>query len=229
VVVATSVSPTDDAIRRIGRKFGIAVFTGSLNDVLDRFYQAACVYGAEVVLRVTGDCPLFDPELVRQMLERFLADGQLDHIGMACGAGLAGVSGGGGRFPDGLDAELTTIAALEAAWREAQQPIEREHVTPFIWRRPERFRVATHFSPVDYSQLRWTVDNLEDLEVVRAVYEALYRPDRHFLMHDVLRFLTDHPEIRGRNQQFVGHEGYDKFWESTTEPCPPSPNSRHVA
>ena len=215
VVVATSDSSSDDTIYEFCREFQIDVYSGSLNDVLDRFYRCARSHRAEVVLRVTGDCPLFDPEIVSQMLQRFRGEGPFDHMGVATGAGVAGVSGGG-RYPDGLDAELTSIDALETAWCEATQPLEREHVTPFVWKRPERFRVATHFSLVDYSHLRWTVDNQEDLDVIRRIYAALYDPHRHFVMQDVLDFLAAHPEIGQRNQHFIGHEGYKQFWEASS-------------
>ena len=227
VVVATSDCSSDDAVFEFCDQHNIDMYSGSLNDVLDRFYRAARLRRAEVVLRVTGDCPLFDPEIVSEMLREFLADGTLDHIGVATGAGVA-QGATGGRYPDGMDAELTTIEALESAWCEAREPLEREHVTPFIWRRPERFRVATHYSPVDYSQLRWTVDNQEDLDTIRAIYEALYDPNRHFLMQHVLDFLATRPEISQRNQHFIGSEGYPQFWEGHSAPCVPSPKL-HVA
>ncbi|MBI3463387.1 MAG: glycosyltransferase family protein [Planctomycetes bacterium] len=228
VVVASSDTVPDEPIREFGRRFGVDVFSGSLNDVLDRFYHAARGYQADIVLRVTGDCPLFDPKIVSQMLQRFLNDGTLDHIGVATGAGVANCSDIG-RYPDGLDAELTSIGTLEIAWREATQPVDREHVTPFVWKQPQRFRVATFYSPVDYSQLRWTVDNQEDLEVVRAIYAALYKPERHFLMQDVLDFLATHPEVSHWNQQFIGREGYQQFWKDRSVPCQQSLNAQHVA
>lgn len=227
-VVATSDSSSDDAVYEFCRESSIDVYSGNVNDVLDRFYRCARSHRADVVLRVTGDCPLFDPMVVSQMLDRFSNEGPFDHMGIATGAGVAHLEGCG-RFPDGLDAELTTFAALETAWCEATDRVEREHVTPFVWKRPERFRVATHFSPVDYSHLRWTVDNAEDLELVREIYSTLYSPHRHFVLSDVIALLAARPDLGKQNEKFIGQEGYDQFWKDRPLTCPSSPNVRHVA
>lgn len=228
IVVATSHTPADDPLREFGQRFGAQVFSGSLDDVLDRFYRAAQHYQADVVLRVTGDCPLFDPELVNRMLQSFLNHETLDHIGVAAGAGVA-QNTYCGRYPNGLDAELTAFGALETAWRDATHSLDREHVTPFIWRQPERFRVATYGSPVDYSHLRWTVDNQEDLDVIRAIYDALYDPARHFLMQDVIDLLAAHPSISQHNQRFIGQEAYQQFWPLISTPCTQPPKAQHAA
>ena len=135
-----------------------------------------------------------------------------DHIGIATGAGVADPEFRQGRFPDGLDAEVIRFDALERAWLEAKDPLEREHVTPFIWKHPERFKVGCLASEKDYSSMRWTVDNPEDLELVRDIYRALYEKNPCFGLEDVLGYLKDTPGLMEKNARFVGREGYEVFW-----------------
>jgi spore coat polysaccharide biosynthesis protein SpsF len=209
VVVATSDQPNDEPVRSFCEENGIAVFAGSESDVLDRFYQAAVQYAGDPLIRVTGDCPFVDPQLIGRVLELF-ATGEYDHVGVATGAGTIFLEGG--RFPDGLDAECFRFTALERAWREATELSDREHVTPYIWRVPGRFRLGLLKAEEDYSQLRWTVDNEADFALVAQAYEALYREDRPFLMADILRYLAEHPELAATNQAFIGQEGYLEVW-----------------
>ncbi len=210
VVVATSDQPGDEPIRSFCRKGGIAWFAGSQSDVLDRFYQASVQYEGDPLIRITGDCPLVDPEVVGRLLQLYQT-GNYDHVGVATGAGAVFLDGG--RFPDGLDAECFSFAALQRAWREAIEPTDREHVTPYIWRVRDRFRLGWLRADKDYSHLRWTVDNEADLQLVSRVYEALYREDRPFLMSDILHYFTNHPELAEVNKHFVGQEGYLELWK----------------
>lgn len=212
VVVATTDRPADEPIRRLCEEHGITWFAGSERDVLDRFYRTALRERGDPLVRVTADCPLVDPELLTRLLALYRT-GQYDHVGVATGAGALRLPGG--RFPDGLDAECFSFAALERAWREATRPIDREHVTPYIWRNTAIFRCGHLTSERDYSQLRWTVDTEADFELVAKVYEGLYRPDRPFLMADVLRFLAAHPEVAALNRDAIGREGYEQVWDPT--------------
>lgn len=212
VVVATSDGPRDEPIRRFCRERGIALSAGSENDVLDRFYQAAIQYNGDPIIRITGDCPFVDPEVIGRLLELYQT-GQYDHVGVGAGAGAA--LSGNKHFPTGLDAECFSFSMLARAWREATEPSDREHVTPYNWRVPGRFRVGTLWSERDYSHLRWTVDYEADLRLVRQVYEALYREGAPFLMDDVLRYFASHPELAEINRAFIGQEGYLELWEPT--------------
>ncbi len=210
VVVATSDLPGDEPLRAFCAAEGIACFAGSERDVLDRFYQTALLHRADPVVRITADCPLADPALIDAVIAAGEAGG-LDHIGVAAGAGAAKLTGG--RFPAGLDAEFLRFSALETAWREAVAPTDREHVTPFIWRQPERFRLGVHKSEHDYSHLRWTVDYEADFEVVAELYAALYRPGSVFGMQDVLDFLSAHPELASRNAHHISSANHAKIWQ----------------
>ncbi|UCH09006.1 MAG: glycosyltransferase family protein [Deltaproteobacteria bacterium] len=185
VVLATTWQKADEAIVRLCAEHGWPCFRGSEEDVLDRYYQAALSYQAQVVVRITSDCPLIEPEVVDQVVKEFL-DHQpnLDYAAN----NLPPRS-----YPRGLDTEVIGFKPLERAWREDQNPSWREHVTPYIYRNPERFRLCSIVSETDYSSLRWTVDTPEDLVFVRCVYENFGHD--HFSWHDVLMLLDMHPEI----------------------------------
>lgn len=213
IVVATSSSLSDKAIRRYCRSQGIAVFAGPEKDVLDRFYQAARSFQASRVVRITGDCPLTDPAVVDQVIEMVQEEGY-DFAGVATGAGAVFLKEG--RFPDGLDAECFSFQSLETAWSESTSPSDREHVTPYIWQNNDRFRVGMLTADRDYGQYRWTVDTEADLQLVRKIYSGLYPENSFFSMQDVLEFLQEHPELAKSNQKLVGREGYQEVWRSAS-------------
>lgn len=196
LVVATSDQPDDAPIAALCAQDGVACFRGSLADVLDRFTRCAREHGADHVVRLTGDCPLTDPAMVDELVRFYLA-GDFDYAANCRPPTL----------PDGLDAEVFTAAALEEAWREARDPFEREHVVPYIIRRPERFRMGNWAWPEDLSGLRWTVDEPEDLAFATRVYEALYPAKPDFGFADVLALLAERPELADVNRRFTRNEG----------------------
>lgn len=199
LIVATSAEASDDALAQLCDSIGVACFRGSLNDVLDRFYRAACTHPSEHLLRLTGDCPLADPLVVDACIDFHLA-GNFDYTSNALQAS----------FPDGLDVEVFRFACLEEAWKEAQLPSEREHVTPFIHRRPERYRIGHYKQDRDFSWLRWTVDRPEDFTLVEAIYEELYPANPAFSTDDVLALLARKPELAAINADLTRNEGYLK-------------------
>lgn len=209
-VVATSDRTGDEPIRQFCRKNDISLFAGSEHDVLDRFYRSAIEYSGDPIIRITGDCPLIDPELVKKLLEIYL-QGRYDHVGIATGAGAVFLDGF--RYPDGLDAECFSFAALEQAWHDAEKPSEREHVTPYIWLRPEDFRLGVLKSEKDYSHLRLTVDNEEDFKLIDKIYKALYNENKHFSLCDVLRYLERNPDLASTNNSYIGKENYIEIWK----------------
>jgi len=200
LVVATSVDSLDDALVSECAARGIACTRGSLDDVLDRFIQSALPYHPEAVVRLTGDCPLADPALIDEVINYFHA-GDYDYVSN-CNPPT---------FPDGLDVEVIRFACLERAGREATLPSEREHVTLYLRAHPERFRLGNYVSPVDRSGMRWTVDEPEDLEFVRAVYEKLYPVKPAFTTDDILNLLERHPGLRSINSKFKRNEGLKKL------------------
>jgi len=197
VVVLTSENPRDNAIVASCEEAGVSCLRGDENDVLGRFHAAAAALEPDRMVRITADCPLVDPGVISDLIGLQDADPSLEYAAVATGALPA--DAGYRRFPDGLDGEVFTASALEQAWREANDPFEREHVTPFIWRRPERFAVAMLECERDHGNERWTVDFPEDLAFVRAVYERL--GDEEFGWRDVLALLEREPELRELNER----------------------------
>ncbi len=187
VVVATTTSAKDDPIVAHCKDRGYAWFRGSEEDVLDRYYQAAGQFGADVVVRLTADNPLVDTDFVDLALGAYrAADPPCDYLASS------------DRFPVGLSAEVFSFAALAAAWREDTSPPGREHVTPFLYRQPGRFRIGELASPQDYSHLRCTVDTPEDLALMRRIFDH-FNHDR-FSWHDALSVLERHPEWAALNR-----------------------------
>ena len=186
LVLATSVGPEDDAVARLGESLGLGVHRGPLQDVLARFRGALDAFGpAAHVVRLTGDCPLTDAGVIDDLVELHLARG----------ADYSNNTGDRRTFPHGLDAEIMRAEVLRTAAAEATDPYEREHVTPFIYRRPERFRLSFMEGGAEHGQARWTVDTPEDFEFVREIYEGLYPSDPAFTSDDVRRFVDEHPAL----------------------------------
>lgn len=175
IIVATSLDPTDDPLAAHLSEIGVELYRGSLSDVLDRYLGAARASSVEgQVVRLTADCPLADPRVID------------DCVRLHERLGVDYVSNGRRRtYPHGLDVEAFGLDALEAAGREATDPYDREHVTPFIYRRPERFALADLVQARDDSHLRWTVDLPEDFAFVERVYAALYPDKPDFTSDDV--------------------------------------------
>lgn len=202
VVVATTTAERDDVIVAEAVRCGAGVFRGSESDVLARYYQAATGVSADVVVRVTSDCPLFDGQLLTEMLERFQAKtpaGAIDYLSNSLKR----------TFPRGLDAEVFTIAVLKCAYENATTPSEREHVTPYLYRHPERFNLQNYSRGGDLSAYRWTLDTREDYEMLSAVYLHLYRPGTIFSTSDVLELLATRPDVAALNDNIKQKElGY---------------------
>jgi spore coat polysaccharide biosynthesis protein SpsF len=192
VVVATTTNETDDIIVEICDKTSTAVYRGSEHDVLSRYYFAASAFNADIVVRVTSDCPLIDPEIIDLTIRSFLSDGsQMDYVSN-CRLRQT--------YPRGLDTEVFTFAALKEAHEEANQPFEREHVTPFIWQRPKRFNLANVDHVTDFSNHRWTVDTPEDLELIDNMVKVLYPTNRFFGMRDCIDLLDANPTWEAINK-----------------------------
>ncbi len=198
VVVATTDRAADDRVAEFCGAGQVPVFRGSEDDVLDRFRQAAARFEADVVVRLTADCPLLDPAVIDLVVQSFLS-GDCDYASNTIEP----------TYPDGLDTEVFRRAALERAWREAKLKSEREHVTPYIWKNPGLFRLLSVKNDADLSGLRWTVDEPQDLELARRIYGELSAAGM-FGMDDVLEAFRLHPEWNGINTGFARNEGYDK-------------------
>ena len=182
VVVATTDQPADNAIIGLCDKYNWQWFRGSEEDVLDRYYQVARICKANVVVRVTSDCPLIEPEIIDMVVQALLDEQTRDYTSNTLPPR---------NFPRGLDVEAMTFATLEQAWRDDHNPTWREHVTPYIYRHPELFTLHAVSSYQDYSHMRWTVDTVEDLAFVCKVFE--YFGHNAFSWQDVLVLLEQNP------------------------------------
>lgn len=198
VLIATTNHPSDDAIVEECSRCGVTVFRGDEEDVLDRYFRAAEFCRAEIVVRITSDCPLIDPEITDKTVAAFL-DVRPDYASNVLVR----------KYPRGLDTEVMTVNALERAWRNATEPYQRAHVTPYIYQNPGEFKILPVTGEVDFSNHRWTVDTPEDMEFIRALY-ARVEDARNFGWHDILRILDREPELLEINRlimQKALHEG----------------------
>lgn len=185
LVVATTTNDTDEPIVALCQELGVAVYRGSETDVLSRYYEAAQVHQADAIVRVTSDCPLIDPDVLETLIQFYRAHAdQYDYVSNSLGDPPT--------FPRGLDTEVFSMNALAEAHTCATHPAEREHVTPYLYRRPEYYRLHGITHPVNLSHHRWTVDTPEDFELIERILSALYPINPRFGMADVLALLEEH-------------------------------------
>lgn len=190
-LIATTNLPADDAIVEECRRSSVAVFRGNQEDVLDRYFRAAQASQAEAVVRITSDCPLIDPEVADKVIAAFLRE-KPDYASNRIVR----------TYPRGLDTEVMTMETLERAWRLADQPYERVHVTPYIYEHPAEFETVSVTGEADFSQHRWTVDTPDDLEFVRAIY-ARMNSNPSFLWRDALALIDREPGLAELNRHVV--------------------------
>jgi spore coat polysaccharide biosynthesis protein SpsF len=201
VVVATTTDPSDDPVAEYCQQHGVAFTRGSMQDVLDRYYQAAKAFHADVIVRLTADCPFIDPNLLDDNLRTFLqAEPKLDFAANRLPPPYRRT------IPIGLDAEYCWFEGLETIWREARGKHQREHVMPYFYEHPDRFRILHMTHEPDLGDLRWTVDTPEDLELLRRIVS--YFPDRDdFSWQEVLDLVQQHPELSQINAN-IQHKDY---------------------
>lgn len=197
VVVAMPDQPADTAIAEYCAEVGIDWFRGNEEDVLDRYYQAASHFEADVVVRITADCPLIDPEVIDKVVNTY-RHGRYDYVTNTIPC----------TYPDGLDVEVFPSTVLGNAWRYARWESEREHVTPYIRNHPELFQIKNVAHEEDLSNMRWTVDEPQDLEFMRAVYNRL--ENSSLGMADVLAVLERCPALLEISAGIGRNEGYQK-------------------
>lgn len=212
VVIATSMDERNQVLVDHVRKLGYACEQGSENDVLDRYLQTARTHGADIVVRITGDCPLVDPELVDAMIERFKT-ADLDYLS----------NNNPPTYPDGLDIEVFNLAALVRAARETDKPYDHEHVTPYL-REPGLFNIATFENDEDLSACRWTVDEPADFSVIEKIFEH-FHPRTDFGWREVLELEKKRQDIFSINKSITRNEGAvmgtgQKLWRRAKQVIP---------
>lgn len=206
VVLATTVNASDDPLAALGAARGLTVVRGSEDDVLSRYALAAAAGDADVVVRVTSDCPLIDPQLVDQAVAAFL-EGGADY----CSIDVT-------TYPRGLDCEVFSRVLLDEAHRLAADPYEREHVTPYIHMHPERFRLCRLVSPLPPLAYRWCVDEPGDFALVSRLIETLYPGDPAFGWRDCVAAMQAHPHWQNLNANVL--QKTHQAGTSENAPCP---------
>jgi len=179
IVIATTDLKEDDEIIEFAQKLGIDYFRGSSSDVLDRYYQCAIKFSFSNVVRITSDNPLIDPEIVDQVIKKFYSD-SYDYVSNTLPR----------TFPYGTEAEIFTFKALQIAWKETKILYDREHVTPYLYNNPNKFKIKSLVHSKNLSFLRWTVNHQKDLELVRDIVSKINK--KPILMVDIVNLLTNH-------------------------------------
>ncbi len=200
IIIATTVNAADKPILELARQMGIDSFAGSEEDVLDRYYRAAEKHKADIVVRITADCPLIDPALMDKVITHYIENkDDFDYV-------QSGIS-----YPDGIvETSVLPFSILEKTWREAKLPSEREHVTSYIWKNPSLFRVYIMENDEDLSDIRLTVDDETDFKLAAEVFKNLYKEGEVFSMQDILDFLETKPELLELNKGTIRNAGYIK-------------------
>jgi len=200
IILATSINPENNILTEKVKKLGFEVFRGSEKNVLERYYRAAVPYNPEVVVRITGDCPIIDPLLVDEVIELFVKN-DVDYVS----------NGDPPTYPDGLDTEVFSFSSLEETFNHAISPFEREHVTPYL-RNNDKFKRLNYFNKTDLASERWTVDNVEDFEVVKCIINH-FAPNLDFTWQDVMDIKKNHPEYFEANEGIKRDEGSKQAWD----------------
>jgi len=200
--LATSAERSDDPLSSEVERAGYKVFRGSLDNVLSRYWHIGKQVKADVIVRLTGDCPLHDPEVIDLVIDHFLKNkNNVDYVSNVLPP----------TYPDGLDTEVFTFSVLDYAFQNASLPLDLEHVVLWIRRKvSENERQSNFCGPADFSHLRWTLDEPEDYELIREIYEDLYHDKTDFGWLDVLAWLTEEPQRLLVNAMYKRNEGTKK-------------------
>lgn len=198
IALITTVDEEDKILLKIAKENDIIGFSGNRLDVLDRHYQCAKQINADPIVRITSDCPLVDPKLVEKIIQFYLKN-NYDFVSNAIKPS----------YPDGLDVEVFSFSALEKATEKAKKSYDKEHVTTYFIRHPDQFRIYNYQNEKDLSSFRWTVDRIEDLKFVRAIYSKM-RPKKIFFMNDVLKILKRNSSMLEINKGIIRNEGHLK-------------------
>jgi len=202
IIIATTTSEKDDVLAEICKNENIKCFRGSEDDLLERHYKAGIDSNAGIVVKIPSDCPLIDYRIIDKVLRFYLDNkSKYDFVSNLHPA----------TYPDGNDVEVIPMNILEIAYNEAKSKMEREHTTPFIWERPDRFKIGNVVweTGKDYSMThRFTIDYPEDYDFIKAVYNELYFNNPKFSLNDILKFLEKKPEIKKINEKYAGVNWY---------------------
>ena len=192
IVIATTNDKKDDETANFCKDNRSYCYRGNQEDVLDRYYQAAKIHSADIVIRITSDCPLIDPAITDEVASYYLDNQEnVDYVSNTIKR----------TYPRGMGTEVISFKALEKCWQEAKKKHQREHVTPYIYEHPEIFNLSNIENKRDLSDLRLTVDEEKDLELIRKIYAKLYKESDIFFMEDIIKLFENNPYLRGINRE----------------------------
>ena len=196
VVIATSDNVDDDALSEEINKMGYLSYRGNLNDVLLRVYMAASQFSPKHVVRITADCPLIDYKIIDQVIVSHI-ESDADYTSNVAPP----------TFPDGLDVEVMKYSVLKNLNKKELSKSNREHVTQYIRSNPSQYKIMNIESKMDYSKMRWTVDNIEDFQFVEKIYKGLYKKNIYFTSSDIRKVLKKNPEVVLINKKYKRNYG----------------------
>jgi len=205
IVLITTEKKEDEELEKIAKAHEILFFRGDENDVLNRHYQCAITFKAEHIIRITGDCPLIDPTIIQSILEFYL-ENDYDYVSNTIKP----------TFPDGLDTEIFSFKILRNCNEKATLPSEREHVTPYITKNSEKFKIFNYENKKNLAFLRWTVDEESDLLFVRKIYEKM-KPNNIFTTQQILNLINEFPELSQINKGIKRNEGWKHAYDLDKE------------
>jgi spore coat polysaccharide biosynthesis protein SpsF len=185
IVIATTTKEADDQIVEEANRLSLSFYRGQEENVLDRYYHTAKEYEADIVVRLTSDCPVIDPFIIDKVIDVLLKNrSNYDYVSNTLER----------TYPRGMDTEVFTYQSLREAYKNADNQIYKEHVTTYIYNHPQHFRLGRVINHEDNSHYRWTVDTPEDFELIKKIIEELYPQNPHFSIDDILDLLAVHPD-----------------------------------
>lgn len=199
VMIVTSIEKNNLPLIKLCAELGTRVFVGSENDVLDRYYQAAKLIKPEYVIRITADCPVFDWRYLDMAID--MMDEETDYLGELTES-----------FPDGLDIEIIKYSVLVESWKNANLMSEREHVTQYVKKRPDIYKLKNLECPIEgLGNKRWTLDEDRDYEMISHIYNYFISQGKEdFITEDILEYLSKNPEVEKINMDIMRNEGLQK-------------------
>lgn len=200
IIVATTIHLEDNSIEEYVQKLGFETFRGSSQDVLDRYYQCSKKYKFSAIIRITSDCPLIDPEIINKVIKKFKQN-KFDYVSNTHPR----------TFPQGTEIEIFSFQALKNAWENAKLPSEREHVTPFFYNNPKKFKISNVENKKNLSMYRWCLDYKDDLIVIKTIVSKI--SSRPIYTKDILKIIKSNPQLFDINKNFFALDGYVKSLE----------------
>ena len=189
IIIATTIKPNNDCVVSVAKEMKVDYYRGSEEDVLSRYYESATKFKLDIVIRITSDCPLIDPDIIDEMVKKFkkinMKNRRCDYLSNVIKR----------TFPRGLDVEIFWYDVLKRVYNEAKESYQREHVTPYIYENPKIFNLRNFEQTIDYSHYRWTLDEGDDYSLISKIYKKLYYSNPKFRYKDIISLLEKKPEL----------------------------------